>query len=102
MSTSNVVEFAEAKRTLLLKQKEKQFKNYLSSLKQDQLQIEANFLMNKVGNDLNDEALMKSALLMEELAKRVSSDNISNSIHKFAGDIREKLRSDADEKPTLQ
>jgi len=91
MSTTNVVEFGTLKKKQELKQKEASFKAYLSSLKQDQLQLEANYLLNKMTDDLDDEFLLKSALLMDELAKRVSAESMSNTINQFASDIREKI-----------
>ena len=91
MSTSNILELDSQRKKLELKKKESQFKIYLSSLKQDQLQSEANYLLNKVSDNVNDEYLLKSALLMDELAKRVSADNMSHTINKFAENIREKL-----------
>lgn len=95
MSTSNIVELEARRKEVELKKKESQFKVYLSSLKQDQLQTEANYLLNKVSNtdtaDLNEEYLLKSALLMDELAKRVSADKMSHTINKFADNIREKM-----------
>ena len=54
-------------------------------------------LFNKVGpesrttadisDDVSEEYLLKSALLMDELAKRVSADNMSHTINKFAENI---------------
>ena len=88
----NVIDLGQAKAKLELKQKEEQFKNYLSSLSQEQLQYEANYLLNKANNGLNEETLMKSALLMDELAKRVSADKISDTISSYA----EQLRKQAD------
>lgn len=104
MSTSNtnIIELDAQRRKLELKKKEAQFKTYLSSLKQEQLQTEANYLLNKVSDNeddqLNEEYLLKSALLMDELAKRISADNMSHTINKFAENIREKL----EDKPTIQ
>ena len=91
MSTSNIYELETRRKKLELKKKESQFKFYLSSLKQEQLQSEANYLLNKVTDDGDNEYLQKSALLMDELAKRVSADNMSHTINKFAENIREKL-----------
>lgn len=86
---TNVIDLTRAKAKLALKHKEEQFKKYLSSLRQDQLQTEANYILNK-SQGLDEETLMKSALLMEELAKRVSADKMSDTITGFAKDLREK------------
>jgi hypothetical protein len=92
LTDTNVIDLSKAKAKLALKQKEEQFKQYLSSLKQDQLQIEANYILNQ-SQGLDEETLMKSALLMEELAKRVSANNMSDTISGFAKDLREKADS---------
>ncbi len=97
---ANVIDLGQAREKLALKQKEEQFKNYLSSLKQEQLQYEANYLMNKAGSDLDEETLLKSALLMEELAKRVSANSMSDTITSYAEELRKKTDSKDDE--TLQ
>lgn len=86
---TNVIDLTRAKAKLAFKHKEEQFKKYLSSLRQDQLQTEANYILNK-SQGLDEETLMKSALLMEELAKRVSADKMSDTITGFAKDLREK------------
>lgn len=93
----NVIDLGQAREKLALKEKEQQFKKYLSSLKQEQLQYEANYLMNKVGNDLDEETLLKSALLMEELAKRVSANKMSDTITSYAEELRKKSESKDDE-----
>lgn len=97
---ANVIDLGQAREKLALKQKEEQFKNYLSSLKQEQLQYEANYLMNKAGSDLDEETLLKSALLMEELAKRVSANSMSDTITSYAEELRKKTDNKDDE--TLQ
>jgi hypothetical protein len=88
----NVISFDSLKKRRDLKDKEQKFKAYLATLKQEQLQHEANYLLNKMnGSDLNEEFLLKSALLMDELAKRVSVDSMSDTISDFAKDIRDKI-----------
>lgn len=92
---SNIVSIAERKKLKDLKLKEKQFKSYLSSLQQDQLQIEANYIINKINEEnLTDEFLLKSALLMDELATRVNVTNMSHTITNFSKNIRSKMKSD--------
>lgn len=89
---ANVVNLEAAKRKKSLMDLEKKFKVYLSSLKQEQLQYESNFLINKFGeNGLSEEDLLKSALLMDELAKRMSADKMSQTIVDFASNIRAKM-----------
>jgi hypothetical protein len=90
---NNVINLEDAKTKFALKQKEIQFKAYLRSLKREQLQYEANYLMNKAHDGLDDDTLLKSALLMEELATRVSTDSMSNTITNYADEIRNKADS---------
>lgn len=91
---SNVISFNEQKKLKELKQKEVIFKDYLSKLKQEELQYEANYITNKINDDnLDDEFLLKSALLMEELAKRVEATNLSSTINKFSENLRNKLNN---------
>ena len=88
---SNVVSIEQKRRLKKLKEKESTFKSYLSKLKQEQLQYEANYIINKVHeDDLSDEFLLKSALIMDELAKRVDAKQMSNTINKYSENIREK------------
>jgi len=89
--SKNVVDLQTAREKAQLKKTEQGFKSYLSSLKQEQLQTEANFLLNQFSDDCNEEYLLKSALLMDELAKRVSASNMSHTINKYADNIREKI-----------
>lgn len=92
---SNIVSIVERKKLKDLKVKEKQFKSYLSSLKQDQLQIEANYIINKINEEnLTDEFLLKGALLMDELATRVSVSKMSHTITKFSKNIRSKMKNE--------
>lgn len=88
----NIIDLQKGKSKLEAKKREAAFKNYLKSLKQEELQTEANYLLNSMGNDVDRELLKKSALLMEELAKRVSNENISGSISNFAESIKEKFQ----------
>jgi uncharacterized membrane protein YheB (UPF0754 family) len=75
-----------------LKEQERKFKAYLSSLKQEELQFEANYIINKVQDEnLSNEFLLKSSLLLEELAKRVDASNMANTIQKFSSNIRSKI-----------
>ena len=92
---SNIVSIAERKKLKDLKVKEKQFKSYLSSLQQDQLQIEANYIINKINEDnLTDEFLLRGALLMDELATRVNVSNMSHTITNFSKNIRSKMKNE--------
>lgn len=88
---NNVIGMESAKTQIELKKSEAKFKNYLSALKQEELQTEANYIMNSMGQDLDVDSLRKSALLMEELAKRVSVDSMSSSISDFANSLRDQL-----------
>ncbi len=96
MNNSNVVDLQQQRKKAALKKTEHNFKAYLSSLKQEQLQTEANFLLNQFSDEYSEDYLLKSALLMDELAKRVSATNMSHTINKYAQNLREKLEK-ADE-----
>lgn len=88
----NVVTLESLKRKKSLLDLEKRFKQYLSGLKQEQLQYESNFLINKMGEDgLSEEDLLRSALLMDELAKRMGTDRMSQTVVDFASNIRSKI-----------
>ncbi len=92
---NNVISLDQTRKLKNLKEKEKFFKSYLSKLKQEELQYEANYIINKVNEDnLSDEFLLKSALLMDELAKRVSATSMANTINKFSENLRAKLNSE--------
>lgn len=89
---SNVVSLDQKRKLKNLKSKEKSFKKYLTSLKQEQLQYEATYIINKINDeDLSDEFLLKSALLMDELAQRVTVGQMANTINKYASNIRSKM-----------
>ena len=89
---TNIFSLDKQRKFKNLKDKEKQFKGYISSLKQEELQYEANYIINKVKEEnLSDEFLLKSAILMDELAKRVDANNISNTIAQFSTNLRKKL-----------
>ncbi|MBD67104.1 MAG: hypothetical protein CME62_18025 [Halobacteriovoraceae bacterium] len=94
MLDSNVISLNERRKLKELKETEKEFKGYLKSLKQDQLQFEANYIIEKINEEnLSDEFLLKSALLMDELAMRINVENMANTINKFALNLRSKVRS---------
>lgn len=88
----DVVSLDDARKLRLLKDKEKEFKAYLGSLKQDQLQNEVDFLLNQIDStEDNQEFILKSAMLLDELASRVNIGSMSATINNFAKDIRSKL-----------
>ena len=64
------------------------YKLYLSP---EFVETEADFLLNQFSDEYNEEYLLKSALLMDELAERVSATNMSHTINKYAENLREKL-----------
>ena len=89
---SKIISFDQKRRLKKLKEKEQAFKSYLSKLKQADLQYEANYIINKVNDDdLSEEFLLKSALLMDELAMRVDATHMSNTINKFSANLRSKM-----------
>lgn len=89
-----VVSLAEKRAEFLFRQKEDEFKSYLSNLKLEELRVEANFIIDRMGEEnLEDEFLMKGAMLMEELAKRIQGDKMSEQVSKFAKTLKEKVNS---------
>jgi uncharacterized protein YlxP (DUF503 family) len=94
MMQSNVVSIEQKRRLKKLKEKESIFKSYLSKLKQDELQFEANYIINRVNEqDLSEEFLLKSALIMDELATRVGATKMANTIDKYSENIRSKIKT---------
>ena len=89
---SNIVSIDQKRRLKRLKEVESSFKSYLTKLKQEDLQYEANYVINKVNtDDLSEEFLLKSALIMDELGKRVTSSNMANTINQFSSNLRSKM-----------
>ena len=92
--SSNIISLDQQRRLKSLKEQEGTFKKYLAKLQHEELQYEANHIINKVNEEnLSDEFLLKSALLMEELANRVEATKMSNTINKFSLNIRERLNN---------
>ncbi len=90
--SSNIISLDQQRRLKSLKEQEVSFKGYLTQLKHEELQYEANHIINKVHEEnLSEEFLLKSALLMEELANRVEATKMSNTITKFSTNIRARL-----------
>jgi hypothetical protein len=91
---SKVISLDNQRRLKKLKEKEMVFKSYLTNLKQEELQYEANYIINKVNEEnLSEEFLLKSALLMDELAKRVEATKMANTINKFSANLRDKINN---------
>ena len=90
--SSKVVSLDKQRRLKELKHKEEMIKGYLSKLKQEELQYEANYIMNKVNEDeLSEEFLLRGALLMDELAKRMDANKMANTINLFSQNLRKRL-----------
>lgn len=88
----NVVSLADLKHRRARREREESFRNYLGSLNDDQLHIEATHYMQTIQNDtMDDEDLRRIALLMDELAARVEVDSMTKSIQDFANNIRFQL-----------
>ena len=91
---SNVISLEQKRRLRNLKQQERIFKSYLSKLKHEDLQYEADDVINKVNKEkLSEEFLLKRALIMDELASRVDANKMSNTINKFSKNIRAKIET---------
>lgn len=94
---SNVISLDKKRNLKRLKEKEVAFKNYLKKLKHEELQYEANYIINKVKDEnLSNEFLLKSALLMDELAKRIEASKMSNTVNKFSQNLKQKLQQRLD------
>lgn len=90
--SSKIISLDKQRRLKDLKRQEEATKSYLSKLKQEELQYEANYIMNKVNEeDLSDEFLLKSALLMDELAKRMDANQMANTINNFSKNLKKRL-----------
>jgi hypothetical protein len=90
--SSKIVSLDKQRRLKDLKRQEESIKSYLSKLKQEELQYEANYIMNKVNEeDLSDEFLLRSALLMDELAKRMDANHMANTINVFSKNLKKRL-----------
>ncbi|MBD63874.1 MAG: hypothetical protein CME62_01595 [Halobacteriovoraceae bacterium] len=91
MSTK-IISLDKQRRLKELKRQESVIKGYLSKLKQEELQYEANYIMNKVNEDeLSEEFLLRGALLMDELAKRMDANKMANTINLFSQNLRKRL-----------
>lgn len=94
LKREKVVSLEEKRAELSFKQKEKEFKTYLSNLKLNELRHEANFIIDRMGEeDLEDEFLLKGAMLMEELAKRIEGDKMSEQVSIFAKTLKDKYEA---------
>lgn len=90
--SSKIISLDKQRRLKDLKRQEEAIKSYLSKLKQEELQYEANYIMNKVNEeDLSDEFLLRSALLMDELAKRMDANHMANTINVFSKNLKKRL-----------
>ena len=88
----NVISIEKLRKDKDRRMEQSQFQGYLKSLPQDQLQFEADFLINQIENEgATEKLLTRVALLMEELATRVNGERMSSVINEFAGNIRNKL-----------
>ncbi len=89
---SKIISLDKQRRLKELKRQEESIKSYLSKLKQEELQYEANYIMNKVNEDeLSEEFLLRGALLMDELAKRMDANKMANTINLFSQNLRKRL-----------
>ncbi|MCO4754693.1 MAG: hypothetical protein KC478_09420 [Bacteriovoracaceae bacterium] len=87
-----VVSLAEKREEIYFKRKESEFKSYLGKLKLGELRHEANYIIERMKEDnLEDEFLLKGAMLMEELATRVNEQGMSEQISCFADNLKSKM-----------
>ena len=89
---TNIYSLEKTRELKSLKETEVSFQSYLNVLKQEELQYEANYIIDKINDDdLSNEFLLKSSLLMDELAKRVQASSMANTISKYSKNLRSKL-----------
>ena len=94
---TKLVSLDELRAQKALKERENAFKMYLTSLKTSELQHEANYIIDKVKNEnQNDDFYFKGALLMDELAGRINEAGMSTTIKSFAAQLKEKLKERTD------
>lgn len=87
-----VVSLDEKRAEFTFKKKQGEFKEYLASLQLDELRHEANFIIDRMGEEnLENEFLLKGAMLMEELASRIEGDRMSERISLFAESLKRKM-----------
>lgn len=87
-----VVSIEQLRKDKQRRQEHAEFRGYLKSLPQDRLQYEAEFLIGQIESEgVCDKHLTRVALLMEELASRVSGEKMTSMINEFASSIRNKL-----------
>lgn len=90
---TKVVSLEELRAKKAVKEREETFKKYLTSLKTSELQHEANYIIDKVKDEnQNDDFYFKGALLMDELAGRINEAGMSSTIQSFAAQLKEKLK----------
>lgn len=90
---TKVVSLDQLRERKAIQEKEATFKKYLTSLKTSELQHEANFIIDRVkSEDQNDDFYFKGALLMDELAGRINEAGMSSTIKSFAVQLKEKLK----------
>ncbi len=88
-----VVSLEEKRAEFLFKKKEGEFKKYLTGLKLDELRHEANFIIERMSEEeLENEFLLKGAMLMEELASRIEGDRMSERISLFAEGLKKRMK----------
>ncbi len=88
----NIVSLEKTRELRSLKQTETKFMSYLNVLKQEELQYEANHIIDKITMRTSlMKFLLKSSLLMDELAKRVQASSMANTINNYSKNLRVKL-----------
>ena len=94
---TKVVSLDELRARKEIQEKESTFKKYLTGLKTSELQYEANYIINRVKDeDQTEDFYLKGALLMDELAGRINEVSMSQTIEKFAKELKSKLKDKAD------
>lgn len=87
-----VISLEKKRKEIEFKKKEELLKDYLKNLKTNELQYEANDIINKLNNEpLSDDCVFKGAVLMEEFAKRIDMKQMSDQVNGYAVGLKSKL-----------
>lgn len=90
---TKVISIEDLRKKKEIESKQKHFKLYLSKLKTNELQYEANFIINRIKDeDQGIDFYLKGALLMDELALRIEQEGMATTIRNFSKKLKDKLR----------
>jgi hypothetical protein len=89
---NKVISLEKKREELEFKKKELNLKKYLESLKTNELQYEANDIIDQLNNGpVNNDDIFKGAVLMEEFAKRIDTKQMSEQVTSYANGLKTRL-----------